>query len=344
MPGRHPFPSTPAANGAIPCRRYRPACTAPAWRWRSRSHPETIRKDCRSCGFRRRSRRCAGSFRGRSRSFAKAAVRSSPVRPRVAQCNRSWPQRRFSFRTPDAAGMRRLPQLYLVAVGIEKPAKAAVLVLLDFADHPPSSQGHLSQRLIEIVDDQVEHEVMIRRRKIISIGGKRAPHGKAVCRHGLRLELDRVLAVTDAEPLRIPRKQFVGIRRFKKQPSPSKHFCHSLPLCQFDFRADRAGALVPCHYCVSVSRAATYYPFDLRTIVGHVVVRPERNARVFIRLAFELADVFAPLPADQLGTRRKRNFRDDAANHFALECPLAHITRQPSRVLYDERSLPGVFA
>ena len=120
-------------------------------------------------------------------------------------------------------------------------------MLLDFADHLPSSQVHLAQRSVEIVDDEVEHELMSRRRKIIGVGGKRAPHGKAVCRHGLRPKLDRVLAVADAEPLRIPRKQFLGIGRFEKQPSQSKHFCHSLPLCQFDFRADRAGALMPCH-------------------------------------------------------------------------------------------------
>src|SRR2546430_1508042 len=344
MPGRHPFPSTPAANGAVPCRRCRPACTAPEWRWRSRSHPETIRKDCRSSGSRRRSRRCAGSFRGRSSSFAKAGARSSLVRLRAAQCNRTWPRCRFSSRAPDAAGKRRLPQLYLVAVGIETPAKAAVFMLLDFADHPPSSQVHLTQRFIEIVDDEVEHDLMIRGRKIISIGGKRTPHGKAVGRYGVWLELDRVLAVADAEPLRIPSKQFLGIGRFEKQPSQSKHFCHSLPLCQFDFRADRTGALMSCHYRDSIAGAAAHYPFDLRTIVCRVIVRPERNARVLVRLAFELANVFAPLPADQLDTRRKRNFRDDAPNHFALEGPLAHIARQPPGVLHDEPYAPSVFA
>src|SRR5260370_41799955 len=49
-------------------------------------------------------------------------------------------------------------------------------MLLDFADHLPSSQVHLTQRFIEIVDDQIEHELMIRWRKIIGIGGKGAPH------------------------------------------------------------------------------------------------------------------------------------------------------------------------
>ena len=94
----------------------------------------------------------------------------------------------------------------------------------------------------------------------------------------------------------------------------------------------------------AIACAAAYYPLDLRTIICHVVVRPERNARVLVRLAFELANVFAALPADELDTRRKRNFRDDAPNHFALERPLAHVARQPSRVLHDESYPPGVFA
>ena len=94
-------------------------------------------------------------FQVRPRSFASAAARSPPARRRAAAARPILAATPMSHSgRPDAARQRRLPQLDLVAVGIEEPAEASVLVLLDFADHLPSSQMHLAERLVEVVDDR----------------------------------------------------------------------------------------------------------------------------------------------------------------------------------------------
>src|SRR5574340_918381 len=62
------------------------------------------------------------------------------------------------FGTDRAAG-RRLPELDLVAVGIDEPAEAAVFVLFHLADHLTAAEMHLSERAIEIVHYEIEHEV-----------------------------------------------------------------------------------------------------------------------------------------------------------------------------------------
>src|SRR5574340_293931 len=62
------------------------------------------------------------------------------------------------FDTGRAAG-RRLPELDLVAVGIDEPAEAAVFVVFHLADHLTAAGMHLSARAIEIVHYEIEHEV-----------------------------------------------------------------------------------------------------------------------------------------------------------------------------------------
>src|SRR5207253_9281573 len=74
---------------------------------------------------------------------------------------------------------RRLPELDLVAVRIDEPAEASVLVLLDLADDLGAAEMHLTERTVEIVDDEIEHEFALRRREVIGVCRKRAPDGEA---------------------------------------------------------------------------------------------------------------------------------------------------------------------
>src|SRR5690242_18810935 len=66
---------------------------------------------------------------------------------------------------------------------------------------------------------------------------------------------------------------------------------------QRDRCAQRAGALVAHGDADRRARVAAHDPFAPDAIVGDVVVGPERDARVLVRLAFELADVVAKLAA-----------------------------------------------
>src|SRR5438128_9358544 len=157
-----------------------------------------------------------------------------------------------NLRAADAAGRRWLPEFDLVAVRVDEPSEAAVFMLFDLTHNPRAAEMDLPQRFIEIVDDQVEHELMLRRRKIIGVGGKRAEHREAVGGERLRLKLDRVLAVSDAEPLRVPREQPLRIRRLEKESTQAEHLRHQRPF------ASVASSLtsmrtVPARSCLAVS-------------------------------------------------------------------------------------------
>src|SRR5437667_6435631 len=58
---------------------------------------------------------------------------------------------------------------------------------------------------------------------------------------------------------------------------------------QLDFGAHGAGAIVPCGQIDRVTRLRADDPLDLHPIVGHMIVRPKRDAGVLVRLPFELA-------------------------------------------------------
>ena len=154
----------------------------------------------------------------------------------------------WSRRPVDAAGQRWLPQLDLVAVGIDEPAKAPVLVLLDLADDLPAAQVHLTQRAVEIVDDQVEHELPLRRRKVIGVRRKRAADGEAVGRHRSRLELDRRSCHRRCRATARTRQATrSGSGDLKKSPPRPNTFaiCRlSRASVEFTFGAHRARALV----------------------------------------------------------------------------------------------------
>ena len=52
----------------------------------------------------------------------------------------------------------------------------------------------------------------------------------------------------------------------------------------------RTCALVPGDELDGVARLPAHDPFDLAAVVGDMIIRPERNAGVLVRLALELAE------------------------------------------------------
>src|SRR6185295_7265811 len=104
-----------------------------------------------------------------------------PILPRVRVsppplARRSLPGSSFGFL------LRWLPELDLVAVRIDEPAKAALFVLFDLADHLIATEMNLTERAVEIVDDEIEHELALRRREVIGVDRKRAPNRERPCR------------------------------------------------------------------------------------------------------------------------------------------------------------------
>src|SRR5258708_27731418 len=95
----------------------------------------------------------------------------APPASSAASARQRRSARAFTTRSgpADAPRYGRLPELDLVAVGVDEPAEASILVLFDLADDLGTAEMHLSERAVEIVDDQVEHERARRRRKIVGI-------------------------------------------------------------------------------------------------------------------------------------------------------------------------------
>src|SRR5215471_18604938 len=79
-------------------------------------------------------------------------------------------------------------------------------------------------------------------------------------------------------------------------------------------RTNDARLLVTCHELDALALLRAHDPFDLHAGVGDVVVWPERDAGVLVRLAFELAQHFAPFAVHELRPRRHCDFRDHAAH------------------------------
>src|SRR3982751_1074722 len=76
---------------------------------------------------------------------------------------------------------------------------------------------------------------------------------------------------------------------------------------EFDLGTHGAGAFMSRAASNGVPCFARGDPFDLHPIVRHMIVGPERNTGVLVRLAFELTLVFAQLPRREGRAGRKRN-------------------------------------
>src|SRR6266849_9772677 len=77
---------------------------------------------------------------------------------------------------------RGLQELDLVTVRIDEPTEAAVFMLFDLADHLSAAEMNLTERAVEIVDDEIEHEFALGRREVIGVCRKRAPNGEGARR------------------------------------------------------------------------------------------------------------------------------------------------------------------
>ena len=75
-----------------------------------------------------------------------------------------------------------------------------------------------------------------------------------------------------------------------------------------------------------------------------MIIRPERNAGVLVGLALQLADFLPPLAGHELAIAGNGNLRDHAAYDLAFQRALAHVARQPTRILHDEPHPPRALA
>src|SRR6266496_1853692 len=166
-----------------------------------------------------------------------------------------------------AALGRRLPQLDFVTVGIDKPAETAVFVLLDFADDLRAAEVYLAERAVEIVDDQVEHELARGGSEVIGLSRKRAPHDEGARRQRARLEFDRRLAVTDAEPLGVPRQQPFRIRRFEEHSAEADDSRHAV--LSSVHRSGTDARTVPARSCrATTSTTSPVLPRTIHSILA----------------------------------------------------------------------------
>src|SRR5947209_2338479 len=124
--------------------------------------------------------RLASRPRRQERSIRRRVLVSPPLPAR-----RSMPRSALVFRS------RWLPELDLVTVRIDEPTEAAVFVLFDLAYHLSAAEMNLTERAVEIIDDEIEHEFAFRRREVIGVCRKRAPNGKAARRQRVGGEFDR---------------------------------------------------------------------------------------------------------------------------------------------------------
>lgn len=78
---------------------------------------------------------------------------------------------------------RPLPQLDLVAFGIDEPAESTVLILCDLADLLCTASLNLSERFVKVVDDEIEHVLLIRRIEVGGVVFERCPDSEGAFRH-----------------------------------------------------------------------------------------------------------------------------------------------------------------
>src|SRR3990172_9886259 len=70
----------------------------------------------------------------------------------------------------------RFPQFHLVAIRVYEPAEPSILHFLNLANDRCSALLYLFKCLIQMVDDQVEHETFLRRSEIIAERVEHTPH------------------------------------------------------------------------------------------------------------------------------------------------------------------------
>src|SRR5450631_2129641 len=111
---------------------------------------------------------------------------------------------------------------------------------------------------------------------------------------------------------------FSGSGDLKNNPPRPSTFAIFQTSTEFDFGAHRTGALVTCSQGDAISCPPSHHPLNLRTVVRDMVVRPERNSGVLVRLALELADILAWLAGQQRGPVGEFDVDHDATNNLAL--------------------------
>src|SRR6266571_4271382 len=125
----------------------------------------------------------------------------------------------------------RLPELHLVPIRIQEPAEPTIRVLFDIANDLTPTSPNLLERLVEVVNDQIDDEWLRRWPEVAGGSWKDAPHRETCLGHVSRLEARRRLPLQcDAEMPRIPRREPSRMRGLEKDATDSDSLRHSLLL------------------------------------------------------------------------------------------------------------------
>src|SRR5262245_34783753 len=149
---------------------------------------------------------------------------------------------------------RRLPELDLVAVRIEKPAESPIRVALRLAHDGAAGDLDLGESLIDVVDDEVEHERRRRRPEVPRARREDAPHSDGIGRHLTRLE-DRAARhiQADAEGIPIPPRELPRVARPEEHAAYAQDLSHRLP------SAHRPTAQLPFISAPSMQEQSKYH-------------------------------------------------------------------------------------